>query len=70
MTKPCNPEELIARIKANLRRDKTSLHEVNNIYKYKDIEYDLDKNVVRRNNQIIDITKKERLILRLLMSTP
>ena len=70
MTKPCNPEELIARIKANLRRDKISLHNQENKYKYKDIEYDLDKNVVTKNNQRIDVTKKERLILRLLMATP
>lgn len=70
MTKPCNPEELIARIKANLRRETLTLHWGWNSYKYSDIQYDLDKNVITKNNHVVDVTKKERLLLKLFLWNP
>jgi two-component system phosphate regulon response regulator PhoB len=67
MTKPFNIEELIARIKALLRR----LNRANNNKLIcEDIELDLDTCIVLRNNINVELSPTEFQILKLLMQYP
>lgn len=61
ITKPFSIKELIARINKILLRNKK-----NTIIKVKDIEFDLDKMVVYKENQEINLTSLELKILNLL----
>ncbi|MDD2627494.1 MAG: response regulator [Clostridia bacterium] len=69
MTKPFSIRELIARIKANLRKhtvqEEESIEDSINI-KIKDIVLDAEKYVVIKNGIIIDLTMKEFEVLKLL----
>jgi len=68
MTKPCNPDELVARIKANLRRKNVDEVYEDNIYTYKNIEYNVDKNLLLQWDVVINLTKKERLLVKMFLS--
>lgn len=61
ITKPFSTKELIARINKILLRQKKNL-----IVTIKDISFDMDKMVVYRNNQKIELTSLELKILNLL----
>lgn len=61
ITKPFSTKELIARINKILLRQKKNL-----IITVKDISFDMDKMVVYRNNQKIELTSLELKILNLL----
>lgn len=61
ITKPFSTKELIARINRILRKEK------NNIIKIKNIEFDLDKMVVYREGQEVQLTSLELKILSLLV---
>ena len=63
ITKPFSIKELIARINKILLRNKK-----NTIIKVKDIEFDLDKMVVYKEKQEINLTSLELKILNLLFS--
>ena len=63
ITKPISIKELIARINKILLRNKK-----NTIIKVKDIEFDLDKMVVYKEKQEINLTSLELKILNLLFS--
>jgi two-component system copper resistance phosphate regulon response regulator CusR len=65
LTKPFCFTELIARINALLRRP---AHISDNIIKIADLELDIKKQKVKRNNQEISLTRTEYLILELLLS--
>lgn len=73
MTKPFSVRELIARVKANLRKhvieEEVPEEELNTI-KLKDLVLDLDKYVVIKKNRIIDLTMKEFEVVKLLASNP
>jgi len=58
LTKPFEIEELLARIRAHLRRDEGNV-ESDNILKTADVEVNLDAHIVKRAGEEIELTKKE-----------
>lgn len=72
IVKPFNNDELLARIEAQLRRYNSSLNfnsEKNRIT-YKDITIDMDTYSVHVGTTTVNLTKREFLILELLMKHP
>ena len=72
MVKPFNNEELLARIEAQLRRYKQSPSlpvEINEIT-YKDITIDIENYTARVKDIPLSLTKREFMILELLMKYP
>ena len=69
ITKPFDLEEVTARVAANLRRSHKQ-EELNNVFKYKDIELDINKKRVTISGAELDLTAKEYLIIELLMQNP
>jgi two-component system alkaline phosphatase synthesis response regulator PhoP len=65
VTKPFSPRELIARIKAVLRRTSQKADEKDNLA-FEDLEIDLIKHEVRINNAKIELKPKEFDLLKLL----
>lgn len=61
MTKPFSTKELLVRVNKILLRNKKST-----IIKIKDISFDLDKMIVSKNNEIIELTSLELKILNML----
>ena len=66
VTKPYNPRELLARVKALLRRTKPSTNDIN-AYAFADIQIDFLKYEVHKNKQAIWFTALEFDILRYLI---
>ena len=69
-TKPFSTRELIARVKALLRRVELDMGSVNNAHKIKvrDLELDLDKRQTLKNGAPLDLRYKEFELLSLLMA--
>jgi DNA-binding response OmpR family regulator len=65
MTKPFSVPELMARIRAILRRTRIS-SELPNDLRFADIEIDFRRFTARRRGEIVEMTRKEFAILRLL----
>ena len=63
ITKPFEIPELLARIEVVLRR----YHKTNDKIKFKDIEVDINSHIVKKNNELIELTKKEYDILLLFL---
>ncbi len=61
ITKPFSPRELMARVKANLRRviDESIPLQKDEIIRYSDLEIDVNRYEVRRAGTIIDLTLRE-----------
>lgn len=62
ITKPFSPRELMARVKANLRRlapVESTVVEQSHVNTYGDLTIDCDRYEVRRNNDIIELTLRE-----------
>lgn len=70
ITKPFDTEELLARIEVVLRRTSKEMPKKHNILSYKDIQIDRENIQVFLGDTIINLTKREYLILELLMSNP
>lgn len=70
ITKPYNPLEVMARVKAQLRRCYDYQEENNKILKAFDLELNLAECVLKKSGQEIALTKTEFKILELLMKTP
>ena len=81
ITKPFSVRELMARVKANLRKNEISnvkkepiqeLPEIeaDNIIKVNDLELDLDRFEVKVRGEIIDLTLREFEVLKFLASQP
>jgi DNA-binding response OmpR family regulator len=70
ITKPFEPEVLIARICAVLRRKRKSTQRVLSLLKFKDLTIDLKGYVVRVAGEKIDLTKTEFDIITLLARNP
>ncbi|RQD73933.1 MAG: DNA-binding response regulator [Candidatus Syntrophonatronum acetioxidans] len=70
ITKPFNPRELLARVKAILRRSNTQNSSIKNLIKIQDLQIDLYQHKVRVKDQEIDLTSKEFALLNLLASNP
>ena len=68
MTKPFSPRELVARVKAVLRRLRPAL--AGEKLSYADIEMDLAGHVVRRGGTMVALTPTEFRLLRHLMEHP
>ncbi|MBI3009822.1 MAG: response regulator [Candidatus Omnitrophica bacterium] len=65
MTKPFSPKELIARIKAILRRTHPPIPR--ETFKIGELEIDFGKHIVRVNDKIVELTAKEFDLLRALL---
>lgn len=65
VAKPFSPRELLARINTILRRTNSS--ENKNILKVFDLEVDLEKNIVKKENEILALTSNEFEILKKLI---
>ncbi len=62
ITKPFSPRELMARVKANLRRltpPETPVGEQSHVNKYGDLIIDVDRYEVRRDDEVIELTLRE-----------
>lgn len=81
ITKPFSVRELMARVKANLRKNEISNvkketipempeTEVDNTIKVNDLELDLDRFEVKVRGEIIDLTLREFEVLKFLASQP
>ncbi|KMY51370.1 response regulator transcription factor [Peribacillus loiseleuriae] len=66
ISKPFQIEELLARMRAIFRRMESG-SQSNHKLTYKDLEMDLEARIVKRENEIIELTKKEFDLLLLLM---
>ena len=67
VTKPFGVRELVARIRARLRRDPARPVEREAGYRFEDIEVDFDRCRVTKASQLVDLTPKEFDILRMLI---
>lgn len=67
VAKPFSPRELLARINTILRRTNSSENENPNILKIFDLELDLEKNIAKRNDEILSLTSNEFEILKKLV---
>ena len=70
ITKPIRPRVLISRVKALLRRGARQEEEAVSVITIGDLEIDLDRIVVRRGEDTIELAKKEFDLLTLLASRP
>ena len=70
LTKPFSPRELVARVKAVLRRGRTSSIEAQTVYQFKHIRVDLDQFKAWRDDQLLDLTTLEFRLLQSLVTNP
>ena len=70
MTKPFNPRELMARIKAILRRSSHATGGIRKVIRAGRLEIDLIKHKVMVDGEEIDLTAKEYALLSFLASSP
>ena len=70
VTKPFSVEELVARIRAILRRAEGSKERQNSVLAFADLELDEDTHEVLRNGRTIDLTPTEFKLLHYLMLNP
>lgn len=69
LLKPCNPRELLARLRAILRRSQKTLPE-RGVIKKNDLSLDCAKRSVQVGELFLDLTNTEFNILEMLMKTP
>jgi two-component system copper resistance phosphate regulon response regulator CusR len=70
LTKPFSFDELLARVRALLRRSGAKSHQASNQLKFSDLELDLIQRKVRRGGQEIVLTAKEFSLLEYFMRNP
>ncbi len=70
VTKPFSLEEVVARIRAVLRRTQDLLPEIDTTLRVADLELDEDSHEVRRAGRVIDVSPTEFKLLRYLMLNP
>lgn len=58
MTKPCLPEELLARVKAQLRRNNNSIDN-SKLLTYENIVFDTENQIIKVGAKVVQLTKKE-----------
>jgi two-component system alkaline phosphatase synthesis response regulator PhoP len=68
MTKPFSIRELLARIKAHLRREKRERKTVPDVYRFGDVEIDFTHFKVKRKDKELDLTSLEIEILKYLIA--
>ncbi len=64
MTKPFSIRELLARIKAHLRREKREVKKIPKTYSFGDVEIDFAHFKVKRKDKELDLTSLEAEILK------
>lgn len=69
MTKPFDVEELLARLRATLRRS-NGASEAPPVLTFEDLEIDLSKRRVRRNGNDLHLTPTEYALLKVLATNP
>lgn len=73
ITKPFSPRELMARVKANLRRtavESSSGATSGNIIRRGNLSIDVDKYEVKKDGKVLDLTLRELELLKFLASQP
>ncbi len=70
VTKPFSPRELVARVKAVLRRGRISTSSVNKILSFEDLVLDPEKRKVSLKNRPVQLTPHEYALLHALMVSP
>ena len=70
MVKPFSPRELVARVKAILRRGRLSSESTSHILSHKELRLDLEKRTVTLNNSPVQLTPHEMKLLETLMGAP
>ena len=70
VTKPFSLEEVVARIRAVLRRTRGGVEVDDAILRFHDLELDEDSHEVRRNKRVIEVSPTEFKLLRYLMLNP
>jgi two-component system alkaline phosphatase synthesis response regulator PhoP len=69
VTKPFSVRELMARVKAVLRRSSTTAP-LQETYRFSDVEVNVRSNEVRRNGELIDLSSKEFALLAYFIAHP
>jgi len=70
VTKPFSPREVVARVRAVLRRGAGDLHVDQRVLAFDDLEIDAHRREVRRAGRPVPLTRKEFVLLHLLASSP
>jgi two-component system KDP operon response regulator KdpE len=70
VTKPFDPGELLARIRAALRRTPTEAPRAGSVTAAGDIEIDLARQLVTRGGQPVALTRTERRLLEVMVTNP
>ncbi len=70
VTKPFSLEEVVARIRAVLRRTQVGEDVPTSVLSYEDLELDEDSHEVRRAGQVVDLSPTEFKLLRYLLLNP
>ncbi len=70
VTKPFSLEEVVARIRAVLRRTGVVGDELSNVMTFHDLELDEDAHEVRRGGRVVDLSPTEFKLLRYLLLNP
>jgi len=70
MTKPFSPRELVARVKAVLRRSASREKRADNILSHEGLRLDLHKRRLTIDNRPVSLTPHEFMLLKTLMSSP
>ena len=70
ITKPFDTEELLARVEVALRKNNKSGAKQDDIYCIRDLKFDVNYILVSLKGETVSLTKREYLILKLLMSHP
>ncbi len=68
ITKPYNPNILLLRIGAVLRRTKTNYNTNGNELTYKELKFDYQKGIIKRDDIEIELTKNEMIIFSYLLN--
>jgi two-component system KDP operon response regulator KdpE len=63
LAKPFNPEELSARVRAVLRRGYRPINGGENIVRAANVEIDLNRRLVKREGQVVSLTRTEWMLL-------
>ena len=70
ITKPYSPREVVARVKAVLRRSEKSTFNISEVITISDLQIDMEAHSITQSNQEIDLTPTEFSILAIMASQP
>lgn len=70
ITKPFDPSEVVVRVKANLRRLNKNEKEEISIVSFGDVKINMKEASVYKNGELLDLSKKEKMILFYLVKHP